>query len=261
MQFRTTQALQRSGATMEQAPKPREKDVEQALVSRIGGERQVPTRSGFIDVQTTTTIYEVKDFRKWKAAIGQILVYRRYFPDHKPTIYLFGKAPQELKSLIREHCDELGVDVEWHHEKVKVSGKVEPAPAPIPDEDDDAHHEYDGEYDDEYPSIEDYVWALRSVSPTERQQRMLQAHYDAPEHTITATQLAYAMGYKSFAAANLQYGRFAERVREALDWWYLEDIHICIFNSFSYLNDEWHWIMHPELATALEELGWVQPVD
>jgi hypothetical protein len=246
---------------MEQVPRPREADVAQELAERVSGKQEVSTDSGYIDVLTEHTIYEVKDFRKWKAAIGQILVYRHYYPKCKPTIYLFGKAPHELKSLIRKHCDELGVDVEWHHEK--ASRKPEPASTLIPDGKDDALNGYIEEVEeyDMYPSIEGYIRALRSVSPTEQQQRMLQAHYYAPEHTITATQLAHAMGYGSFQAASLQYGRFAKQVREVLDWWYLADIHICIFNSFSHLNNEWHWIMHPELATALEELGWVQPED
>lgn len=113
----------------------------------------------------------------------------------------------------------------------------------------------------ELPAVEEYLWALQAVAPTVRQRQMLQAHYDAPEHTITATQMARAVGFNGFEAANLQYGRFAKRVRDALNWHHGADLQIYIFNSFAHYNGEWHWIMHPELAEALEELGWVEPVD
>jgi hypothetical protein len=45
---------------------------------------------------------------------------------------------------------------------------------------------------------------------------LLQAHFNAPEHTATWEQLAVAVGYDGFRAVNLQYGRFAERIARQL---------------------------------------------
>jgi hypothetical protein len=161
------------------------------------------------------------------------------------VIYLFGKAPQKHKAMIQRCCDALGVELQWYGDA------------------DDAGYVQNGNAtgNDIYPSVDNYVWALQQVKPSEKRKQMLQAHYNAPQHTITATQLTQALGYESFPAANLQYGLFAKRVRKVLNWWHYPDIHICIFTAFDHRNGEWHWIMHPELAVALEELGWVEPVD
>jgi hypothetical protein len=41
---------------------------------------------------------------------------------------------------------------------------------------------------------------------------MLDAHLNAPDHCITATQLAEAAGYENYNAANLHYGTLGEMV-------------------------------------------------
>lgn len=258
--------MERIVTIMAKAPKPRERMVQQQLHAEVGGNCEESTSAGRIDVITSNAIYEIKDFRNWKAAIGQILVYRSYYPKLTPTIYLFGKAPLELRQLIQKHCDELHIALQWH-DKRYASTTAPPIPDSTPTTNGEErnnggvsevnYENHWSETDDIYPSIDDYLWAFRTVPPSENQKRMLRAHYNAPEHTITATQLAHALGYKSFAPANLHYGKFAERIRQALRWWHYPDIHICIFNTFLYRNDEWHWIMHPELAEALEKLGWV----
>ena len=46
---------------------------------------------------------------------------------------------------------------------------------------------------------------------------MLQTHYDAPERTLTATQMARALDFSVFGAANLHYGGLAKRVGEQLE--------------------------------------------
>jgi hypothetical protein len=247
---------------MEQPFPSREADVEWALWERLnseqptGNERQVNIDAGRIDIITPEAIYEVKDFKNWKAAIGQVLVYRIDHPNRKPVIYLFGKALPERRKMIQRCCDALGVELQWHGiTPAPDTGKTGPDLIPrLVDDGDD----YDG---DIYPSTRQFIQALQQVAPSKKRKQMLQAHYNAPLHTITATQLTQALGYKNFAAANLHYGLFAKRVREALNWWHYPGIHICIFTTFSHRNGEWHWTMLPELAAALEELGWVEPVD
>jgi hypothetical protein len=255
---------------MAQPPQPREKDVRDKLALQVQGKCEDCIAAGKIDVLTAQVIYEVKNFREWKAAIGQVLVYQYYYPERTPTIYLFGKATKEHRALIQKHCDALNIRVEWYGASTPAAPAPKPDPQPVDTQgdepawyvdyyNDDICPSVDYYNDDIYPSVEEYTSALRSISPSERQKQMLRAHYDAPRHTITATQLARALKYKRSAPANLHYGLFAKRVRQALNWWHLRDIHICIFNTFSHHHGEWHWIMHPELAEALEELGWVKP--
>lgn len=60
------------------------------------------------------------------------------------------------------------------------------------------------------PVTAQYVAAFRAVRGlTDSQVQMLRIHYHAPERTITAKQLARAVGFNSYAVANAQYGRLA----------------------------------------------------
>jgi hypothetical protein len=45
---------------------------------------------------------------------------------------------------------------------------------------------------------------------------LLQAHYEAPEHTATWEKLATAVGYNGYRAVSLQYGAFAKRIAQEL---------------------------------------------
>ena len=52
---------------------------------------------------------------------------------------------------------------------------------------------------------------------SEVQLAMLQAHYEAPGHTRTATELAHAAGYPSYSTTNSQYGGLAHLICDACD--------------------------------------------
>lgn len=66
-----------------------EKEVRDKLCEELGGEIEVKTPDGFIDILTKKEIIEVKCMKNWKHAIGQILVYGEYYPDHQKRIHLF----------------------------------------------------------------------------------------------------------------------------------------------------------------------------
>lgn len=87
--------------------------------------------------------------------------------------------------------------------------------------------------------------------------RMLQAHYHAPDRTLTATQMAKALGYPKYSAANLHYGKLARLVGEQIGWHPLPDEAIFVLVTFEKPHREWRWIMRPSVAQALEQLGWV----
>lgn len=74
---------------------------------------EVLTPVGRIDILTDTELIEVKEFRSWKSAIGQLLVYGSYYPTHRRRMHLFGKIEPNLLTIIQQHCKELNIRVTW----------------------------------------------------------------------------------------------------------------------------------------------------
>jgi hypothetical protein len=65
------------------------------------------------------------------------------------------------------------------------------------------------------PITHQYVIAFSSLTGiTDQQVQLLRLHYQAPERTITAKQLAEQVGYSSYVVANAQYGQLAKLVGE-----------------------------------------------
>lgn len=82
-----------------------EKDVQVQLHAIVGGDMEVVTPVGNIDILTDTEIIEVKEAKSWKNAIGQLLTYGYYYPNHQKRLHLFGKYHYSSLILIRQHCD------------------------------------------------------------------------------------------------------------------------------------------------------------
>lgn len=95
----------------------RERDIAQALAAREGGQCEVRTIAGNIDVLTPQYVYEVKVARQWKAALGQVLAYARAYPDRKPRLCLFGELGGMTRRDVEEHCRAAGVEVVWHRDE------------------------------------------------------------------------------------------------------------------------------------------------
>lgn len=74
-----------------------EKVVRDRLHQQLGGLKEVFTSVGKIDLLTNAEIIEVKAFKDWKAALGQILVYSAFHPEHQKRIHLFGTAVELAK--------------------------------------------------------------------------------------------------------------------------------------------------------------------
>lgn len=113
----------------------------------------------------------------------------------------------------------------------------------------------------EIPSASDYCEALQKVNVSEIEKRMLEAHYQAPQQSLTAFQLAKMLGYSHHGPANNIYGRLGKKIGKQLKWTparYAElgVTHLALFKK---PDDNWRWIMRPQLASALEKLGWVSP--
>lgn len=98
-----------------------------------------------------------------------------------------------------------------------------------------------------------YLEAFRHLELSESDVRMLRANYLAPRRTITATQLAFAVGFGVYSASNLHYGRLAGKLCRVLD---LTPRHnLAVFVVFHRPNEEWEWEMRPQLAYAIESLS------
>lgn len=92
---------------------------------------------------------------------------------------------------------------------------------------------------------------------------LLRSHYAAPGHTITATELAQAVGYQNHSAANLHYGRLASLLKSELNWSTGRSVGLKLLVTFvdpgEQNNTEILWVMRRELVEALEQLQWVTP--
>lgn len=120
---------------------------------------------------------------------------------------------------------------------------------------------------DKILSSSDYVSGLQAIesSMSEQQRQLLQKQYYSLNRTATATQLGKMLNMK-YRSVNSLYWRLGrlfsketgvkpsqQKINEPR-WW-------SIWSSGykNSLSDRFHWKMRPEVAEALEELGWVTP--
>lgn len=112
------------------------------------------------------------------------------------------------------------------------------------------------------PSAADYkraFLATRAALSGKKFLEILQAHYRAPDHSISAGDLAEAVGLQDYNAVNLQYGKYSRALCEALNR--EPKIPLAILMTFgggSQKSDEIRYTLLPQVVAALEELRWVQ---
>ncbi len=111
----------------------------------------------------------------------------------------------------------------------------------------------------EWPTVEQCIKALKTIDASDLQKLMLEIHYQAPQRTITATQMANALGYQHYLVANSNYGRLGRRLGKELGLEPASKYGVSTLVTFLKPGNQWEWIMRPEIATALERLGWVNP--
>jgi len=93
--------------------KQEEKNIQLAYQTRLGGKTEYPTPMGRIDLLTEDSLYEFKHYSKFKEAVGQVLMYKRYVSIKYLYIVLFG-CPKNFKysSLYTEmlsSCEDYGI--------------------------------------------------------------------------------------------------------------------------------------------------------
>lgn len=111
-------------------------------------------------------------------------------------------------------------------------------------------------------SSEAYEKALQKISITDKQKLMLKAHYEAPNRSITYTQLAQAAGYDNHAVANRQYGQLGRDLGEAVNYQFADAENrpgekfysSSIGMPNAYATGDFQLVMHHELSKAIQNL-------
>ena len=109
------------------------------------------------------------------------------------------------------------------------------------------------------PIVQQFADAFRRVQVTQLQLEMLKIHYQAPAHATTAINMAKTLGYPHYSVSNGNYGRLGRALGKVLEWTPDSDLGVAVLSTFAKPENNWHWIMRPEVAGALELLGWVNP--
>lgn len=115
--------LEREAEKEEDDEERKERKWQLEIASREGGECEVETRFGRIDVLTQTKLIEIKKASNWKHAIGQVLVYGIDYPEHEKWIYLFDWTSQDIP-VINRGCAELGMNVCFHQKSIDNKTKI-----------------------------------------------------------------------------------------------------------------------------------------
>lgn len=91
----------------------KEKEVQERLHKEYGGEIEVKTPVGFIDISNDELIIEIKEFSQWKHALGQILCYSSFYPEKRKMLYLYAAAPdcEDKVITVLEICARYEIEV------------------------------------------------------------------------------------------------------------------------------------------------------
>ncbi len=90
-----------------------EKWYQRKLKALEGGQAEVVTPAGNIDLLTSSELIEIKKAILWKEGIGQLIVYGCYYPSHQKRLHLFGSCHTSFLEIVQEHCDSLSIRLTW----------------------------------------------------------------------------------------------------------------------------------------------------
>lgn len=100
----------RRGIRLVQVARFTEADHQKHYAKVLDAAREISTPAGRIDLLTDDTIIEIKVAKRWKEAIGQLLCYGQYYPQHKKSLYLFDHDENNVK-IIAEMCKLHGIEL------------------------------------------------------------------------------------------------------------------------------------------------------
>lgn len=88
-----------------------ERRVRDHLKLQLGGLTEIVTPAGRIDLLAETEIIEVKHVSEWKSAMGQLLAYLGFYPEHSKRIHLWGRKGEMVSATAVTICLELNIAV------------------------------------------------------------------------------------------------------------------------------------------------------
>ncbi|AVL94490.1 KilA N-domain protein [Moumouvirus australiensis] len=91
----------------------KEKIIQKTLQSELGGEIEVKTKYGYIDLLTNDKIIEIKSYETWKHALGQILIYSDEYENKDKCVYLFDVPENVDTKNIKRIFSEYDVSVNF----------------------------------------------------------------------------------------------------------------------------------------------------
>ncbi|MBK6418071.1 MAG: hypothetical protein IPF79_02625 [Ignavibacteria bacterium] len=98
----------------------------------------------------------------------------------------------------------------------------------------------------------------RISKPSESIIRLLRVHDGISGRVATASVLADKVGWQSYRAVNLHYGRLAKRIGSAMD---IPEANLNLLVDFvrpeDITNKEWLLVMKPAFAEAIRTLHWI----
>ena|SRR5579863_3804169 len=88
-----------------------EKQIQRKLHKKLGGEMEVDTTFGRIDLLTDDAVIEIKKYDDWKCAVGQVIMYSSDYPDRERIIYLFDVPDDNILDVIKTKCKNENIKV------------------------------------------------------------------------------------------------------------------------------------------------------
>ncbi|KYC34887.1 hypothetical protein WA1_50130 [Scytonema hofmannii PCC 7110] len=88
-----------------------ERQIQDRLKHELGGQTEVVTAVGRIDLLTSTEVIEIKEISDWKEALGKVLAYSAFKPEHSKRIHPFGKPDLTKLALAQATGSEFDVVV------------------------------------------------------------------------------------------------------------------------------------------------------
>jgi hypothetical protein len=85
------------------------------LQEREGGETEVATPVGFVNLVTDAHVIEIKHVTDWQDG-AKVLLYASYFPSRKPRVHLVGAYVQDVRTLVERSLNQLGILTTWERE-------------------------------------------------------------------------------------------------------------------------------------------------
>jgi hypothetical protein len=108
-------------------------------------------------------------------------------------------------------------------------------------------------------SSKKFKGALQQIPmPGGKQRAFLRFHEESKARALTVTMLGDKVGYKSYHAVNLLYGKLAKQIGEELGISNRGLSLLCdFFKPGELTNEHWVLVMRPEFAEGLKQAKWI----